>query len=188
MTNPDSKKPMIVVGVTASIAAFKAADIVSRLRKADCNLHVVMTPDATKLVAPLTFQTLSRNPVLIDLFEEQPGWQPGHIELADQADLFLIAPATANAIAELALGLASNALGAIALATLAPLLIAPAMNGKMWQHPAIQGHVETLRHRGSQFVGPQAGDLACGYQGMGRLAEPEQIVQAALRLLEQREG
>lgn len=179
----DFKTPFIIVGVTASIAAFKAADIVSQLRKASCEVHVVMTPDATKLIAPLTFQTLSRNPVLIDLFDEQPGWQPGHIELADQADLLLIAPATANAVAELALGLAPNAIGAIALATLAPILIAPAMNGKMWQHPATQGHVETLTKRGVHFADPQSGDLACGYQGIGRLAEPATIVEAAKQLI-----
>jgi len=181
--HPENKAPVVVLGVTASIAAYKAADIASRLRKAGCEVHVTMTPEATKLIGPLTLQTLSRNPVLVDLFEEQPGWQPGHIELADMADLILVAPATANCVAELALGLARTVLGAISLATRAPMLVAPAMNGKMWDHPATQGHVETLRSRGVFFVGPASGELACGYEGTGRLAEAEEIVKTALEML-----
>jgi len=184
MPEASKTEPVVVLGVTASIAAYKAADVASRLRKEGCRVHVTMTPEATKLVGPLTFQTLSRNPVLVDLFEEQPGWQPGHIELADMADLILVAPATANAVAELALGLARTVLGAISLATRAPMLIAPAMNGKMWEHAATQGHVQTLRERGAHFVGPSSGELACGYEGTGRLADPEAIVDAALAMLD----
>src|SRR6185295_4808894 len=112
---------------------------------------------------------LSRNSVVIDVFDGTHGWKPGHIDLADRANLLLIAPATANVIAELACGLAHHPIGEIALATLAPLLIAPAMNGKMWHHPATQQNVATLRARGVEFIGPESGLLACGYEGLGRL-------------------
>jgi phosphopantothenoylcysteine synthetase/decarboxylase len=127
--------------------------------------------------------TLSKNPVITDLFAEKEGWQPGHIQLADEADLLLIAPATANILASLANGFAHDALTAIALATRAPILIAPAMNGKMWQHPATQKNVETLRGFGAQFVEPASGMLACGYEGVGRLAEVETILQAVGNVL-----
>ncbi len=174
----------VVLGVTGSIAAFKAADLASQLVKLDRAVHVVMTTEATRFITPLTLQTLSRQPVITDLFDEKAGWQPGHIELADQADLLLIAPATAQIIAELAHGFAQHALSAIALATRAPLLIAPAMNGKMWQHPATQENVERLRARGAHFIGPEEGLLACGYEGIGRLWPVEGIIVAAQELLE----
>ena len=116
-----------------------------------------------------------------DLFDEKPGWGPGHIELADSADLLLIAPATAHVIAELAHGLAGHALAAIALATPAPLLLAPAMNGKMWLHPATQQNVKTLRGRGVRFIGPEEGLLACGYEGIGRLWPVEEIARLVHR-------
>jgi len=177
-------EPTVVLGVSGSIAAYKACELTSGLRKAGCRVFVAMTPEAAKLVTPLTFQTLSRNPVLIDVFEEQAGWQPGHIDLADRADLLLIAPATAHLIAELAHGLAGNAISTIALATLAPILIAPAMNGKMWQHPATTANLATLRARGAHFVDPELGELACGYEGVGRLASGEIILQRALALLD----
>src|SRR5882757_2876155 len=157
----------IVLGVTGSIAAFRSADLASQLVKLGHNVRVVMTVDAQKFVTPLTLQTLSKNPVTTDLFDEKPGWAPGHIELADSADLLLIAPATAHIIAELAHGLAGHALAAIALATPAPLLIAPAMNGKMWLHPATQLNANVLRGRGVRFIGPEKGLLACGYEGIG---------------------
>lgn len=173
----------IVLGVTGSIAAYKAADLTSQLRKLGHEVHVVMTVEATKFIGPLTLQTQSRNPVTIDLFDEKPGWAPGHIELADQADLLLIAPATAHIIAELALGLAGHALAAIALATRAPLVLAPAMNGKMWLHPATQQNVATLKSRGAEFIGPDAGMLACGYEGVGRMWPVEGIVQRVTDLL-----
>ena len=173
---------MIVVGVTGSIAAFKAADLVSKLVKASCDVHVVMTRGAQKFVAPLTFQTLSRNSVVTDVFENTQGWKPGHIDLADRAKLLLIAPATANAIAELACGLASNPIGEIALATLAPVLIAPAMNGKMWLHAATQHNVATLKSRGVEFIGPEEGLLACGYEGLGRMWNVDDVVARALTL------
>jgi phosphopantothenoylcysteine decarboxylase len=175
--------PMIVVGITGSIAAYKAADLVSRLVKAGCEVNVVMSHGAQQFITPLTLQTLSRNPVVTDIFDGTHGWKPGHIDLADRANLLLIAPATANVIAELACGLAGNPIGEIALATLAPLLIAPAMNGKMWQHAATQQNVATLKGRGAEFIGPEEGMLACGYEGLGRLWNVEGIAARALELV-----
>jgi phosphopantothenoylcysteine decarboxylase len=170
----------IVLGVTASIAAYRSADIASKLRKEACNIHVVLTKGAAQFITPLTLQTLSRNPVTTDLVAETADWHPGHIDLADRADLLLVAPATADIIAKFALGLADDALTAIALATRAPMLIAPAMNGKMWLHPATQNNVAILRSRGADFIGPEEGMLACGYEGIGRLWPVEQIVAKAL--------
>ena len=174
----------VVLGVTGSIAAFKAADLASQLTKRGRAVHVVMTPEARQFITPLTLQVLSKHPVMTDLFDEKEGWQPGHIELADRADLLLIAPATAQIIAELAWGFAHGALAAIALATRAPILVAPAMNGKMWLHPATLENVERLRARGVHFVGPEEGMLACGYEGVGRLWPVDGILDAAEKLLE----
>ncbi|MBP6601392.1 MAG: phosphopantothenoylcysteine decarboxylase [Verrucomicrobiales bacterium] len=159
----------IILGVTGSIAAYKAADLVSRLKKRGHHVHVVMTRDAQEFITPLTLQVLSREPVTGSLYDEKQSWHPGHIELADKADLLVIAPATANVIARFAHGIADDTLGAIYLATLAPVLIAPAMNGKMWQHAATQENVATLKKRGVSFIGPEEGMLACGYEGIGRL-------------------
>jgi phosphopantothenoylcysteine decarboxylase len=164
------KKPAtIVLGVCGSIAAYKAADLTSRLVKAGHSVFVVMTAHATEFVGPITFQTLSKNPVTTGIFDEKETWHPGHIDLADRADLLVIAPATANVLAKLACGIADDALTSIALATRAPLLIAPAMNGKMWDHPATQANTASLTARGARFIGPEAGLLACGYEGLGRL-------------------
>lgn len=173
----------IILGVTGSIAAYKAADLASQLTKAGHGVTCVLTKSALEFVTPLTLGTLSKNPVITDLFAEKEGWQPGHIQLADEADLLLVAPATANILAAMANGFAHDALTAIALATRAPILIAPAMNGKMWQHPATQKNVETLRGFGAQFVEPASGMLACGYEGVGRLAEVETILQAVAMVL-----
>lgn len=175
--------PVIVLGVTGSIAAYKAADLASRLVKGGADVHVVMTERAGDFVTPLTLQTLSRNPVVTSAHDAQGGWKPGHIDLADRADLLLIAPATANVIAELAHGLAGHPLAEIALATLAPVLVAPAMNGKMWQHPATQANVATLRARGVELIGPDPGLLACGYEGLGRLTDVESIAARALAMV-----
>ncbi len=172
-------KPVVIVGVTGSIAAYKSADLVSKLVKRDFDVHVVMTHGAQQFVTPLTFQTLSRNPVLISIFEHSGDWKPGHIALADRAALLLVAPATANIIAELAHGFAGNPLTEIALATEAPVLIAPAMNGKMWLHAATRENVATLRARGVDFIGPEEGMLACGYEGIGRLWSVDEIVARA---------
>ena len=172
--------PVIILGVTGSIAAYKAADLASQLVKGGAEVHVVMSQHATDFITPLTMQTLSRNPVVTSAWDAQTNWKPGHIDLADRADLLLIAPATANVIAELAHGLAGNPLTEIALATRAPLLIAPAMNGKMWEHPATQANVALLNARGAEFIGPEAGILACGYEGLGRLAAVAEIAGRAL--------
>src|SRR5882762_3330245 len=166
-----SKAKNIVLGVTGSIAAYKAADLTSQLTKHGCDVHVVMTTDAQRFITPLPFKTLSRRPVVTDLYDEEEGWKPTHIELADEADLLLIAPATANILAKMANGIADDALSCIALALnpKAKVLIAPAMNGKMWLHPATQQIVATLKSRGSKFNGPEEGMLSCGYEGLGRL-------------------
>ena len=155
----------------------------SKLVKRGFEVHVAMTHGAQEFVAPLTFQTLSRNPVITSVFDEKRGWKPGHIDLADRAQLLLVAPATANIIAELAHGLAGNPIGEIALATLAPVLVAPAMNGKMWQHAATQDNVKSLRARGVEFIGPEEGLLACGYEGLGRLWNVDDIVERAAQLI-----
>lgn len=175
----------IVLGVTGSIAAHKAVDLASLLTKAGHSVHVVMTADALKFITPLPFKTLSRHPVVTDLYDEEEGWKPTHITLADSADLLLIAPATANVLAKLAAGIADDALTCIALALNpnAKLLLAPAMNGKMWQHPATQQNVATLKSRGAQLVGPDSGMLSCGYEGVGRLEVVEEIAKRALELL-----
>lgn len=175
----------IVLGVTGSIAAYKAAEITSRLTKEGANVHVVMTADAQKFITALPFKTLSRNPVETDLYGESEGWKPTHIKLADEAHLLLIAPVTANVLAKMAHGLADDALTCIALALnpKTPVLVAPAMNGKMWLHPATQENVAKLKGRGVEFIGPEEGMLSCGYEGIGRLFDPERIVQRALELL-----
>ncbi len=173
----------IILGVTGSIAAYKAADLASQLTKAGHSVTCVMTKEALEFITPLTLRTLSKNPVITDLFAEKEAWQPGHIQLADEADLLLIAPASANILAAMANGFANDALTAIALATRAPILIAPAMNGKMWQHPATQKNVETLHGFGAKFAEPAEGMLACGYEGVGRLAEVETILQAVDAML-----
>ena len=174
----------IVLGVTGSIAAHKAADLASLLTKAGCNVRVVMTADAQRFITPLPFKTLTRHPVVTNLYDEDEDWKPTHIELADAADLLLIAPATANVIAKLAHGIADDALTCIALALnpKAKILIAPAMNGKMWLHPATQENVRILKLRGAEFIGPDAGMLSCGYEGSGRLWPAEKIAARALKL------
>jgi phosphopantothenoylcysteine synthetase/decarboxylase len=175
----------IVLGVTGSIAAHKAADLASQLTQHGFDVHVVMTADAQRFIAPLPFKTLSRHPVLTDLYDEEEGWKPAHIKLADEADLLLVAPATANTIAKMAHGLANDALTCIALALNpnAKVLVAPAMNGKMWLHPATQKNVAELRGRGVEFIGPEEGLLSCGYEGLGRLWPVEKVAQRVFELL-----
>src|SRR5436853_4727423 len=164
--NPKSKtrnQKSIVLGVTGSIAAYKSAELASLLVKQNHNVFIVMTADATEFIAPITLQTLSKNPVMTSFFDEKENWRPGHIELADNADLLLIAPATANVIAELAHGLAGHPLAAIALATHAPILLAPAMNGKMWENSVTKEYVEKQKSRGVEYIRPKHGMLARCY-------------------------
>ncbi len=175
----------IVLGVTGSIAAHKAADLASLLTKQGCAVRVILTADALHFITPVPFKTLSRQPVVTDLYDEEEGWKPAHIQLADEADLLVVAPATANTIARLALGLANDALSCVALALnpQAKVLIAPAMNGKMWLHPATQENVATLKARGVEFIGPEEGMLSCGYEGIGRLWPVDKVAARALELL-----
>ena len=177
----------VVLGVTGSIAAYKSAELASLFVKQGHSVTVVMTKDATEFITPLTLQTLSKNPVTTSFYDEKESWRPGHIEIADKADLLVVAPATAHIIAELAHGFGSHPLAAIALATRAPILIAPAMNGKMWEHVATQENVAKLKSRGVEFIGPEAGMLACGYEGVGRLWNVTEIAFRAEFLLAQAE-
>ncbi len=172
------KGKRVVLGVSGSIAAYKAADICSQLVKWEVDVHVVMTSEATKIIAPITLQTMSRNSVSTDMWEVEEKWEPGHIDLADSAELLLIAPATAHTLAKFAHGLAPDLLSNIYLATLAPVMIAPAMNGKMLDHPVTQQNIATLKQRGHSFIEPDIGMLACGYEGKGKLASVEIICQA----------
>ncbi len=174
----------IVLGITGSIAAFKAADLASQLTKQGHCVHAVLTRSATEFITPLTLQTLTRNPVVVSLEDEKQSWKPGHIDLADQADLFLVAPATANVIGNFANGLAPDPLTSIylALPRTTPVIIAPAMNGKMWLHPATQRNITQLKQDGCQFIGPAEGDLACGYEGIGRLSAVEEILAVIAKM------
>ena len=173
----------IVLGVTGGIAAYKAAEVVSRLRKQGANVHVIMTENARQFITPLTLETLSGNPVVYHTFERPATWEVEHIALAKRAEVFVIAPATANILAKMACGIADDMLSTTVLATKAPVLVAPAMNTGMWTAPATRQNVETLRQRGVGFVGPEAGFLACGDEGSGRMSEPAAIVEAIEAIL-----
>ncbi len=173
----------VVVGVTGGIAAYKACEVVSRLRKLHVGVDVIMTENATKLVAPLTFETLSCRPVCVDTFSRTESWDVKHISLAQKADLMVVAPATANIMAKMAHGIADDMLSTTLLATKAPVLLAPAMNTGMWMAPATQENLQTLLSRGVHTVGPAAGFLACGDTGSGRMSEPSEIVEAIVALL-----
>jgi len=172
----------ILVGVTGGIAAYKAALLVSRLVQEGAAVSVVMTEHAQRFVGPLTFQALSRRPVYTDLFAEG-AYEADHIALADRAEAAVVAPATANAIGKLAGGIADDLLSTVLVALRVPVILAPAMNEAMWNHPAVQANVETLRRRGVRFVGPEEGRLACGTEGLGRMAEPETILAEIVRAL-----
>ncbi|MBK7724088.1 MAG: bifunctional phosphopantothenoylcysteine decarboxylase/phosphopantothenate--cysteine ligase CoaBC [Dehalococcoidia bacterium] len=176
----------VALGVTGSISAFKAADLASKLRQAGATVEVVMTPAATQFVTPLTFQSLTGRPVVVDMFAAAEA--EAHVEVARRADVFVIAPATADCLARLAHGMTSDMVTLTALATTAPILLAPAMDNQMWEHPATQENVTTLRNRGVEFVGPMEGRLASGRSGLGRLAEVPQVVGAVRMLIGQRSG
>ena len=173
----------IVLGVTGGIAAYKSADLVSRLRHLGARVSVIMTRNATEFVAPLTFQTLSANPVTVDTFQSPEYWNVEHVALAQRAEVFVIAPATANILAKMAHGIADDMLSTTVLATSAPVLAAPAMNTGMWQAKATQENIRILQERGVRFVGPGSGLLACGDVGAGRMSEPAEIVEAIHAIL-----
>jgi len=176
----------VVLGVTGSISAYKAADIASKLRQAGALVEVVMTPAATKFITPLTFQSLTGRAVVVDMFTTAEA--EAHVEVARRADAMVIAPATADCLANLAHGQTPDMVTLTALATTAPILVAPAMDSQMWEHPATQENVVTLRNRGIDFVGPMEGRLASGRMGAGRLAETPQVVGALRALIGQRSG
>ncbi len=177
---------VIVVGITGGIAAYKAAQLVSTLRRLGADVHVVMTSSAARFVGPLTFRTLSQHPVITEMWSPENPWDEPHVYLGERADLFVIAPATANTLAKLALGLSDDVVSATALATRAPVLLAPAMSDLMYEHPATQEHLRTLRTRGYRLIGPEVGRLASGKEGIGRMAEPDAIVEEIAAILEAR--
>ena len=176
----------IVLGVTGSISAFKSADLASKLRQAGATVEAVMTHAATRFVTPLTFQSITGRPVVVDMFSALEA--EAHVEIARRADAVVISPATADCIANLAHGQTPDMVTLTALATSAPLLVAPAMDNQMWEHPATRANVETLRARGVTFIGPNAGRLASGRHGAGRLAETPEVIGAVRALLGQRSG
>ena len=175
-------KQLIALGVTGGIAAFKSAALCSELVKSGFEVQVLMTENATRFVTPLTFRTLSRNAVVTSLWD-LPQWQPEHVSLAQSAALFVTAPATADFIAKYACGIADDALTTFAATYDGPVLLAPAMNPKMWGQPACADNVALLKSRGVSFCGPVSGHVACGADGVGRMAEPEQILAAIETLL-----
>lgn len=177
------QKKTVVVGVCGGIAVYKAVEIVSRLRKLGADVHVIMTENASKFVAPLTFQTISHNPVVIDMFAKPDHWDIEHISLAQKADVFLIAPATANVIGKVAGGIADDMLTTTIMATKAPVVFAPAMNHNMYENAIVQRNIENLKSAGYLFIEPDEGVMACGTYGKGRLPEPETIVHAVVNVL-----
>ena len=176
---PDLQGKQVLLGVSGGIAAYKAAELCRSLIRCGAEVRVMMTRAATRFVGELTFAALSGHPVATDLFDPAREAQIGHIDLADSADLMLLAPATANRMAKMAHGVADDLLSTVYLAFTGPVLLAPAMNVNMWQHPATQENLRIMRLRKHSIVGPEAGELACGHQGPGRMSEPDQILQAA---------
>ena len=172
----------ILLGVTGSIAAYKACELIRLFVKNGDEVTVVMTKAATEFVTPLTFQTLSRNPVFVDQFAPPVSWKPEHISLAEAADLVVVAPATANMIAKMRYGLADDLLSATLLATRAPIVVAPAMNTGMWESPVTQENITALKQRGVTVIEPVDGELACGVKGKGRMMDPERIWEACSTL------
>lgn len=179
----EMKKPCVVLGVTGGIAVYKACELLRLLQKRGIDVFVVMTQNACRFVAPLTFETLSGHPVAVDTFDRPQTWEVEHIALAKRADLFLIAPATANIMGKMACGIADDMLSTTVMATRAPVLVAPAMNTGMWENAAVQQNVKTLRARGVEIVAPVSGHLACGDSGAGKLEDVAVIAERACKLL-----
>jgi len=172
----------IVMGVTGGIAAYKAVDVVSRLKKLNANVDVIMTKSATEFVTPLTFQSLSQNPVIVNMFDEPKYWEIAHISLAKKADVFLVAPATANIIGKVANGIADDMLSTSIMATKAKVVFAPAMNTNMYNNVIFRENVDKLKKYGYEFIKPGSGRLACGDFGEGKMAEPSDIVEYIVKL------
>ena len=177
------KDKTVVIGVSGGIAVYKTLDVISRLRKLGVNVYVIMTKSATEFVTPLSFQSLSQNYVVCDMFEDPKTWDVEHISLAKRADVFLIAPATANVIGKMANGISDDMLTTTVMATKAKVLIAPAMNTNMYENPIVQRNIGILKDLGYNFVDPESGRLACGDTGKGKLASPETIVEEVVKLL-----
>lgn len=175
-------KPCIILGVTGGIAVYKAADLCSKLTHQGYDVHVVMTEHAIRLISERIFFTLSGNPVLTDLFSIPEG-KPEHVRLAEIADLLVVAPCTANFIGKFANGIADDALTTTAITHRGAVLLAPAMNTNMWDAPALQANLATLRSRGIQFIGPEKGILACGTEGIGRMSEPADVLKKIMEIL-----
>jgi phosphopantothenoylcysteine decarboxylase/phosphopantothenate--cysteine ligase len=173
----------VILGVTGSIAAYKAAELASLMVKKNYVVHVIMTPAATRFITPLTLQAISQNPVHVDMFASPGSWEIGHISLAGRADLVLVAPASADFIARLAAGMADDLLAATIMATRATVLLAPAMNDGMYTNPVLQEKIACLKGFGYRFIEPESGRLACGTVGQGRLASPEVIISAVSQAL-----
>ena len=174
----------VILGVTGSIAAYKAPDVVSRLVKNDCDVHVVMTKSGAGFITPLTMQTMSRNRVFVDVMQEEDPKDVIHVNLPQRADILLIAPATANIIAKIAYGIADDMLTSMVLAAHGiPKLIAPAMNTRMYENEATQHNLSILKQRGWQVIEPRVARLACGYEGKGALAEVGDIIKETLGVL-----
>jgi len=171
------KNKEIILGVSGGIAAYKSVELLRELTKRGANVHVVMTKNAQQFIAPLTFQALSGNPVLCDMFQLLMGSRIGHVTLADNADLMVISPATANILGKIANGIADDFLSTMVMATTVPVLFAPSMNVNMWESSFVQNNVEKLKAHGYRFVGPIEGDLACGSVGKGKLADVEEIIE-----------
>lgn len=177
----------VVIGLTGGIAVYKALDVISALRKKDIEVHVIMTESASKFVNPLTFQSISQNMVVTDMFAEPKAWEIQHISLAQKADLMLIAPATANVIGKISNGIADDMLSTTVMATKAKVLIAPAMNTNMYQNPIVQNNISKLKDFGYKFIEPASGRLACGDIGIGKLADVNTIVERVIEELEDKE-
>ncbi len=173
---------VVVVGVCGSIAAYKVAIVVRRLQQEGAEVHVLMTPAATRFVGPATFRALSHRPVMTDMWDPSSPWDEPHVALGERADIYLIAPATADAVGKLAAGLADDLVSATALATRAPLLVAPAMSDRMAESQVVQDNLARLRARGVHLIGPDRGPLVSGRVGLGRMAEPDAIVAEVVAL------
>ena len=176
-------KKCVVVGVSGGVAVYKALDVISRLRKKDVEVHVIMTKSATEFVTPLSFQSLSQNMVITDMFAEPKAWEIQHISLANKADLMLIVPATANIIGKVANGIADDMLSTTIMATKAPVVFCPAMNTNMYENPIVQRNISLLKELGYEFIEPASGRLACGDEGKGKLQDTEIIAEETLRRL-----
>ena len=184
----DKRAPCVVLGVTGSIAAFRAADLASGMVQKGWEVHAILTGDGARFITPLTLAALTHRPVHTSLWEEGEGGRMSHLDLARLADAVVVAPATADCLARVAHGLAGDVLGAVLLASQAPLIIVPAMNTQMWKHPATQSNVKLLTQRGVYWVGPAEGRLACGEEGPGRMAPVTEILAEVGKVLAKTKG